>query len=204
MEDLENRNRRNNLIIYGIAECETETVDSLSGVVLGDIFEKKMGIKVNSLERMHRLGRKATDRTRPVIMRFFDFNEKMQLLRNAKKLKNTDYSLSEDYSLRIQSIRKKLWSTVKDSRTPEDKVYLKYDKLVYNRVTYVWDEAKNERRKLVKPGTNSDGGIAQDNENQAALRNDRITTRRMAAKGQQAGQTGPQALQTKSANGSSK
>ncbi|XP_072142344.1 uncharacterized protein [Dermacentor andersoni] len=70
-DDLENRHRRNNLIIYGVEELETETEDSLRDAVLAEIFERKLGIKVSSLERIHRLGRKRTNRTRPVIMRFF-------------------------------------------------------------------------------------------------------------------------------------
>lgn len=35
-----------------------------------------------------------------------------------------------------------------------DKVYLKYDKLIINQETRVWDESRNQRRKL----TIADGG----------------------------------------------
>ncbi|CAN8029883.1 unnamed protein product, partial [Ixodes persulcatus] len=140
IDDLENRSRRNNLIVYGVNERETETPNSLREFVLTGIFEEKLGVKVSSLERIHRLGKKTPNKTRPVILRLFDFNEKMELLRNAKKFKETKISVSEDFSLKVQNIRKQLWATVKDKRKPEDKVYLKYDKLIINQDVYVWDD----------------------------------------------------------------
>lgn len=52
IDDLENRSRHNNLIVYGV-ECETESPTSLREAVLTGIFEDKLDIKVSSLECMH-------------------------------------------------------------------------------------------------------------------------------------------------------
>ncbi|XP_077512622.1 uncharacterized protein LOC144123721 [Amblyomma americanum] len=103
VDDLEYRSRRNNLIIFGIKEDGAETPKSLRDAVLTEVFEEKLGITVGSVERIHRFGRQLQDKDRPVVMRFFDFNEKMNLLRNAKKLKGSGMSLSEDYPFRIQN-----------------------------------------------------------------------------------------------------
>lgn len=82
-----------------------------------------------------------------VIIRFFDFTEKAELFRNASKLKGTQTYISEDFSPRLRKIRKLLWATAKD-KEPEDKLYLKYDKLVINKEVYAWDERKNQRFKV--------------------------------------------------------
>lgn len=44
-----------------------------------------------------------------VIIRFFDFTEKAELLRNASKLKGTQTYISEDFSPRLRKIGKLLW-----------------------------------------------------------------------------------------------
>lgn len=88
-------------------------------------------------------------------------------------------------------------------------MYLKYDKLVINQVTYVWDEEMNGRRKLADPDIDTDGGITQDNEKQDAPQNDRMITRtvtkgkRMNAKKLHTGQA-RLTDQEKTANGASK
>lgn len=148
VDDLENRSRRNNLIVYGTQEEVNETAVSMRKAVIEDLFEAQLGVAVNSIERLHRLGRKMTNRSRPVIIKFFDYNEKMKLMKNAFKLKGTRISLSEDYSRKVQMIRKQLWQTVRDTRTPDDKVFLRYDKLIVNDDVYAWDQEKCTRIKV--------------------------------------------------------
>ncbi|CAN7941741.1 unnamed protein product [Ixodes hexagonus] len=148
VDDLENRSRRNNLIVYGINEEDNETLSSIRKAVIEDLFKSKMGVNVASVERIHRLGRKAANKSRPVIIKFFDYNEKMLLMKNAPKLKGTKISVSEDYSRRVQEIRKQLWQTVKDNRTQDDKVFLRYDKLILNNDVYAWDNVNNTRIKV--------------------------------------------------------
>nr|XP_050023997.1 uncharacterized protein LOC126518196 [Dermacentor andersoni] len=105
VHNLENYSRRNNLLVYGIQESEAETVNSLKEHLLTEMFERKLEIKVESLESLHRLGRKAVGKVRPVIIRFSDFTEKAELLRNASKLKGTQTYTSEDFSPRLRKIR---------------------------------------------------------------------------------------------------
>ncbi|CAN7937785.1 unnamed protein product [Ixodes hexagonus] len=44
VDDLENRSRRNNLIIYGIDEPNTETAEELESKVKDEVFSQKLGI----------------------------------------------------------------------------------------------------------------------------------------------------------------
>lgn len=72
----EDRSRRNNLLVFGIPERWEETQDSLESIVVGDLFKNKLGIEMNSVERLHRIGRTQPNQPRPVIIKFIDDREK--------------------------------------------------------------------------------------------------------------------------------
>lgn len=116
--------------------------------MLQSIFEEKLGVTVASVERIHRLGRLTEGKPRPVILRLYDFNEKLDILRNASKLKGSQVFISEDFSRRVQLVRKELWNSIKHTRKPEDKVSLRYDKLIVNSEVYTWDESTRQLMKL--------------------------------------------------------
>ncbi|XP_070386896.1 uncharacterized protein [Dermacentor albipictus] len=80
VDDLENRSRRNNLVIYGLRESSAEDVKTLEEEVRDSLFRKILGIEVNSIERLHKIGTKQSQRTRPVIIRLFNFAEKNKIL----------------------------------------------------------------------------------------------------------------------------
>lgn len=160
IDDLENRSRRNNLIVYGISEAANESFEELKKLVCEDIFDGLLNVTTASLERIHRLGKPQRNKTRPVIVRFFDFNDKVNVLKNARKLKGKKISISEDFSKRIQSIRKCLWDSASANRASGDKVRLVYDKLFINNDAYVWDSVKNEKLRLRSPHPDSYAALA--------------------------------------------
>ncbi|KAM7313533.1 uncharacterized protein ISCGN_003395 [Ixodes scapularis] len=151
IDDLENRSRRNNLIIHGIKCDVNETADQLKEKVCTNIFSTKLQVDVSTVERIHRLGRNQGTRPRPVIMNFRDYNEKMSILTNAKKLKGTGVFINEDYSYELRQIRKKLWDSSQADRDRGDKVTLSYNKLKINNVTYQWDNNLQSRVRLNRP-----------------------------------------------------
>lgn len=80
--DLENRSRRNNLLVFGFPEQDNKISELLKNKMTTEVFETKLGISVTSLERIHRFGRKKSGSCRPVILRLFNFNEKQTILNN--------------------------------------------------------------------------------------------------------------------------
>lgn len=74
--DLEDRSRRNNIIVFGIQEKDKETADALSKAVVDYVFKKMLDVQLNSVERIPRLGRKQANKQRPVIIKLFDNREK--------------------------------------------------------------------------------------------------------------------------------
>lgn len=55
--DLEDRGRRDNLIIYGVPEIEEETNDLLYTAMVTNVFKQIIYVNVKSIERLHRLAR---------------------------------------------------------------------------------------------------------------------------------------------------
>lgn len=109
LSDLEDRSKRNNLIVYGISETSGETESDLKQAIVNEVFTKKLGVKVTNIERIHRIGNRADARHRPVILKLYNFQEKIAVLRSCAKLKGSDVSVGEDFSIATRLIRKKLW-----------------------------------------------------------------------------------------------
>lgn len=113
--DIADRGRRNNLIIFGIPENTREAPDSLAESVVDDLFRNKLGLQVQSVERIHRLGTRKSDRPRPTILKLFDHREKIMVLKNCFKLKGSSVSIS-DFSAATRQLRKHLWNNTADAR----------------------------------------------------------------------------------------
>ncbi|KAH9372522.1 hypothetical protein HPB48_008940 [Haemaphysalis longicornis] len=63
VDELENRSRRINLVIYGIEEPRGETADDLLKKVNDDIFRDTLQVAISGIERCHRIGQKAKDKS---------------------------------------------------------------------------------------------------------------------------------------------
>lgn len=160
VDELDNRGRRSNLVVYGVKESENETHQDLLDSVEKTIFEDKIGIKTAGIERIHRLGRKqATDNSkhRPVILKLVDYRDKVNILSNCKKLKGTEYSISEDFSPAVREVRKKLWERTKEHRDQKVKVFLSYDKAKIGNRLYAWDDQINDIVEVAKNESIPDG-----------------------------------------------
>ncbi|XP_037526410.2 uncharacterized protein LOC119403553 [Rhipicephalus sanguineus] len=167
IDDLDNRGRRSNLFVYGVKELETETHQDLLDAVEKRIFEDKIGIKTAGIERIHRLGRRKTTgspKNRPVIVKLLDYRDKDNILRYCKKLKGTEYPISEDFSPVVKGIRRKLWERTKEHRDQKDKVFLSYDKVKINNRLYTWDDQSNDILEVAQNGS-------KDNEQAGRPRN---------------------------------
>ncbi|XP_077504252.1 uncharacterized protein LOC144114398 [Amblyomma americanum] len=144
IDDLNNRSRRSNLIIYGLPENDGETNDSLESTVNKEIIQDTLELDPVAIERIHRFGRPGPDKTRPVIFKLLDTRQKSAILKNCHKLKETEYSIGEDFSLKIRELRKKLWEKAKPHRDKREKVSMAFDKLYINSRIFVWDDEIND------------------------------------------------------------
>lgn len=143
IDDLENRSRRSNLLFYGIQDTgEAEDWDTSEQIVT-KFCQDILGVTTASIARAHRLGRFSNDRTRPIIVKFFNEKEIETVLSNGHKLKGTDFGISRDYSEAVRDKRRKLWQFSKTIKKDKDRVSLVFNKLKINKEVYIWDTQAN-------------------------------------------------------------
>lgn len=129
-------------MFYGFEDDADETLAQSEKRIL-DLCSAnlKISLQPRDVERAHRIGRFHQDKHRPIIVQFNHFKDRELVLTNARKLKGTNYSISEDFSLSTRKARKHLLEFGKASQ----KTYkLRYDKLTIDNTTYIFDHAKEE------------------------------------------------------------
>lgn len=131
LNELEDRSRRDNLIFYGIPDNSSETWAESEGHIR-DICSRFLEFELpeGAISRAHRLGSFAASKTRPIITKFWSFKTKDHILSLKNKLKNTDFSLSEDFCQATRHCRKKL---IEFGKANGQSFSLRYNKLVMNK-----------------------------------------------------------------------
>lgn len=112
-----------------------------------EVLNDKLNVKVESIGRIHRLGKKSGKR--PVIVYLQDFTEKKAIQENVKKLKGSGMFIQNDYSRSTLKKRKLLWESAKAERDAKKKVFLVHDRLKIEKDVFVWDESQNRRVQIM-------------------------------------------------------
>lgn len=143
VDDINNRMRRNNLIIKGLPEGDHEGYTETEQVVR-DLFANHLKITAGDIERAHRFGQRRPGFQRPIIVKFLNFKSKMDALRNSYKLKNLETPkvwLEEDFSPSVQFARKKLRDFARSNRTDNARFSVRFNKLHLQGKVYQFDPA---------------------------------------------------------------
>ena len=129
--DLEDRSRRKNLRINGIKEGKNETWEECEERV-NCFLEEKLDMDTSEIwiERAHRVGEKKRGQERQIVVQFNSYKNKLDILRNCKKLKGTNFSIFEDFSKETASIRKEKWKEVLKNRKDGKISYLQYKTVI--------------------------------------------------------------------------
>ncbi|ESO94951.1 hypothetical protein LOTGIDRAFT_160704 [Lottia gigantea] len=155
LDATENRLRQKNLIFYGIGE-KLEGIENwqdseklIRRVISNDL--KIEGANDDSsvgIDRVYRIGRKQVNarRPRPIIVTFDRLKTRDLVLDSDRKsLRDSDISISEDYSERVRSIRRGLIPHLKEAqKDKEKKIKLRYDKLIIDKNVFTYDLNKKE------------------------------------------------------------
>nr|XP_047135726.1 autophagy-related protein 11-like [Hydra vulgaris] len=129
LRQLEDRLRRNNLRLEGITESESESWNESEEKVLS-IFENKLNVSDVVIERAHRTGKTGQSKPRSIVIKLLNYKDKVNILKNSKKLKGTGIFINEDYSLDTLNMRKTLFEEMRTHRTNGKYSVVIYDKLV--------------------------------------------------------------------------
>lgn len=139
LTDLEDRSRRNNIVISGIEESDSETWEATEKLV-NDLLETKLDLKEVEIERAHRIGRKRTESPRLIICKLLKYKDKERVLKNWSKLKGTNIFINEDFSEKTRTARFHLRNFAKDLRKNGiQKTRIKHNKLYADGKIFVYD-----------------------------------------------------------------
>ena len=134
---LETYMRKSNVIFEGCPESENEDTTA----IIGNLLNNVMNLNVNAsqeIDKLHRFGRSAAGRPRPIIVKFVKHSTRDYVLSSAKKLK--DYRerifINEDLPTPVKSRRADLRSIVQHARSEGISAKQTGDRIVVDGHTY--------------------------------------------------------------------
>lgn len=136
--DMEARQRRNNLLFWGIPEVRNEDCMAVLSEFLTDRLE--IDAETICIQRAHRVGKPVNNRRnvigraasnpkhRPLIALFRDFQDVELILSNAGKLRGTSFGVNRDYPPEIIEARKPLLAEKKKLKAakPDSMISIQY------------------------------------------------------------------------------
>ncbi|XP_022819894.1 uncharacterized protein LOC111353298 [Spodoptera litura] len=147
MKRVEKKNniiKENNIVVFGLEEKETSTLELLQE--FKKHLNQDLNIKIENYEinKIHRLGAKNREinKPRPVLCSFVNNWRKYEIIKNKKNL--IKINISEDYSKEVLEKRKGLQAKLAEERKKGNIAYLKYDKLVVIEGKMNQDKRKRE------------------------------------------------------------
>ena len=104
----EAKEAKENLKFAGIPESEGESQEDTRRILV-EFLSNQLGFyhpEEIEFQRLHRIGKKG-DRPRMIIARFLRYADRERVMKNAFKLKETDFKIFEDLPKELFSLRKK-------------------------------------------------------------------------------------------------
>ncbi|XP_059096614.1 myosin-11-like [Tigriopus californicus] len=159
-EDIQDRvfeidkNRKNNLVFYGINGDELDQDDCESRIrdLLNTYLQVTREIPLTKVQRMW--NGPSFRGFKPVLVCFQLFRDKEDILRKAYLLKGTNTFITEDFSRKVRKAREELVRFARESRAlnPAVKCALQYDRLLVDNEAYLYNSAEGKvQRVLMKP-----------------------------------------------------
>ena len=132
----EDRSRKNNIRIDGIAEEPGETWEECDRKG-HRLLSEELDINDVVIERAHRVKAYSHEkknskklRSRTIVCKLLSFVDKARILKKSHCLKGTTYYVNKDFSKETLACRKELWEKVKALRKEGKVAYLNYESIV--------------------------------------------------------------------------
>lgn len=93
---LEQYQRRNSLRISGLPEDDNEDVLSRSLNIINNTMKVDPPIHEDDIDRVHRIGRRDSNKPRPIIIKFSTYRMRHRVMQKRRNLKNSNYFINED------------------------------------------------------------------------------------------------------------
>ncbi|XP_041379863.1 uncharacterized protein LOC121392881 [Gigantopelta aegis] len=135
--DLQSRSMRDNLLFFNIAENEGENCTEVIKKVCVDNLDYQEPLEI---DRAHRIGKLSAGKQRPIVVKFRCYPQPDAVKKSSRKLKNTNFSIGEQFPKIVQERRKTLLPVFKEAMERGKKTALVRDKLYINGVLYTGPE----------------------------------------------------------------
>ncbi|CAN8017777.1 unnamed protein product [Ixodes persulcatus] len=138
LDELEDRNRRDNLIFHGIEDSDRETL-AQSEEKIRTALSRAMNfqIDVECIARAHRIGAVSYSRCRPLIVKFANLKARDNILNSKSVLKNSSVFVNENFLPATRHARRKLIEFAKGTY-PNVAFTLRYNKLYVDKKVFVY------------------------------------------------------------------
>ena len=130
---MQSQSMRNNLVFGNIDEAQVG-VSELTEDVLRDFLTNRMNfasdlVKELKFERVHRMGERRVNKTRPIVAKFNLFKEREMVRKSGSALKGTKYYIHEQFPKEVSDKRRKLVPLMKEARRKGSRSWISYDTL---------------------------------------------------------------------------
>jgi DNA repair exonuclease SbcCD ATPase subunit len=140
MDDMENQERRQNLIFQGVEETGTsvETWQATEDKVIKLCNDNGIALGKEMIHRAHRLH--SGSRPRPIIVKLVNYHDKERVLREARQaLRRSGVVVREDFSARVRQQRRDLAPLQKAAYEKKMKTFFRKDKLIVDGMAFSSD-----------------------------------------------------------------
>ena len=145
--DQEARSRRNNLMFYGVREEKDEEGREDCATRIKKVLRESCNIDQVVIERAHRTGRSSTGNPRPIIVKFLDFNAKMRVKKEKRRLPQ-EIRVGDDLPIAVREAQKQLYAECKAARDDKKDAFIAYPA----RLVVDGREIRSVKPTLVRPG----------------------------------------------------
>lgn len=117
----EENNRRDNLVIDGMPEDDSETAEETQAKVIA-LLSEKLGLPATTALQARRIGKGSAGKSRAVVVRFTERQDREATLRNASKLEGTNIFINEYFYPTARKQREARLYQLKQGRRPNGSV----------------------------------------------------------------------------------
>ncbi|CAH0562979.1 unnamed protein product [Brassicogethes aeneus] len=130
--------KKYNLFIYGVKEEERKPDED----IILSLVNNKLDIKCVSEEfrDIYRVGKKVTEKSRPIAIELTHYKLKLNILKAANKLKGTNIFVSQDYTQEDYQKNKLLYKYKKRALAENSEAYIKNNNLFINGEIVTYEE----------------------------------------------------------------
>lgn len=126
---LEKQSKQRNIVIFGLAETETSYAD-LEKHILSFINQYfSVDLERRDIQETRRIGKKG-EKPRPITITFTSLGTKIEIFKQRRVLKDTNYYIKEDFPQHVLAKRRELQEQLKIEKEKGNSASIKYDKLI--------------------------------------------------------------------------